>query len=97
MITIPRDCPDCVKFRLSYYEKCRIRENFKWVNKKLNQEMVCPLPSNYDNPNTFRVPKYQGGTFTHIDSEKRHGQINWGRLHGYVENLYLKGWRIINI
>ena len=94
---IPHYCSDTVKFRLSYYEKCHLRKKFKWVNKKLNQEMICPLPTDFENPNTYRIPKYHGGAFTHVDSEKYEGCFNWGNLHGYVETLYAKGWRIENL
>ena len=94
MIAIPFSCSDSVKFRLSYYEKCRIREKFKWVNKKLRQEMICPLPVDDLNPNNYRIPKRYGGSFTHVYSEKHIEGVNWGNLHSQVERLYQEGWRI---
>lgn len=94
-----------VDLRLAFYDLSVSRKDFVWVNQSKGLYYKCPLPTDCNNPNTFRVPKMMGGGFQNVfcDPYTVHDQqgrivgsgYNWGILHCYVETLFENGWKIV--
>ena len=95
------------EFRLKIYTLFRENKKVVFVSPYDKKELVAPVPSDVENPNTYLIPSdkqdselisIESDTIT-SDSEREVQELrfDWYSLHSHVEELYESGWKFYGI